>query len=219
MGPHFFFVAGFLILPSLGWGGFASQFSLTVGEGYSDNIFFTQDKVHDFVTVTVPTVSLLYAPDGQAAPTLSLSFSPNGQIFARNSELTNFGENLLFNGAYTYQYSPRLSFFASNNFQRVGETRTVGLTNEGFFQIPVPIALPPLSAETVPESARNLKDFITGGDQLISYFSLQGSYVYRPEVSFSGGYTSTYTNFIDQGGRELFPDRRCQGSIQVEAGP
>jgi hypothetical protein len=93
----------------------------------------------------------------------------------------------------------------SNNLQRLGETRTVGLTNEGFFQLPSPVTPPPLSGEAVPGSvARNLSDFITGGDQLTNLFSFQASYLYRPDVSFSGGYTNTYTNFIDQGGNELF---------------
>ena len=214
MGSQFFAVVGFLILPSLAWGGFATQFSLTMGEGYSDNIFFSKDKEHDFVTIIIPMVSFLYAPDGQVAPALSLSFSPNGQVFARNSQLSNFGENLVLNGAYSYQYSPRLSFYSSNNLQRVGETRAVGLGNEEFFQVRVPVAPPPPSAEAVPGSARNLKNFITGGDQLINYFSLQGSYLYRPDVSFSGGYTNTYTNFIDQGGSELFQTIGARGEYK-----
>jgi hypothetical protein len=200
-----FLVVILLTSPSRAWGAFASQFSLTVGEAYSDNIFFTKQKEHDFATIIVPTLSLLYAPEGQVEPTLSLSFSPNGQIFARHSELNNFGENFLFNGAYTYRYSPRLNFYLSDNLQRLSETRTVGLTSDGFFQVPSPAAPRPPSGEAVPGSvARNLSDFITGGDQITNFFSFQASYLYRPDVSFSGGYTNTYTNFIDQGGSELF---------------
>lgn len=98
-GISVFLVITVFMLPNHAWGAFASQFSLTVGEGYSDNIFFTKQKEHDFATIIVPTFSLLYAPEGQVTPTLSLSVSPNGQIFARHSELSNFGENVVFNGA------------------------------------------------------------------------------------------------------------------------
>jgi hypothetical protein len=207
-----FFVVILLTSPGRAWGAFASRFSLTAGEAYSDNIFFTKQKEHDFATIIVPTLSFLYAPEGQVEPTLSLSFSPNGQIFARHSELNNFGENFVFDGAYTYRYSPRLNFSLSNNLQRLGETRTVGLTNEGFLQVPGPAAPPPPSGEAVPGSvARNLSDFITGGDQITNFFSFQTSYLYRPDVSFSGGYTNTYTNFIDQGGSELFQTIGARG--------
>jgi len=210
-GIFVFFVITVFMLPNQAWGAFASQFSLTVGEGYSDNIFFTKQKEHDFATVIVPTFSLLYAPEGQVTPTLSLSISPNGQIFARHSELSNFGENFVFNGAYTYRHSPRLNFYVSNNLQRLGETRIIGLTDEGFFQVPVPEPPPLPSAETVPSSAGNLSNFITGGAQLINVFSVRGSYLYRPDVSFTGGYTNTFTNFIDQGGNELFQTVGARG--------
>lgn len=206
-----FLVIAFLMLPNHAWGAFASQFSLTLGEAYSDNIFFTKQKEHDFATIIVPTFSLLYAPEGQVTPTLSLSFSPIGQIFARHSELSSFGETFLFRGAYNYRHSPQLNFYLSNNLQRLGETRIVDLTNEGFFQVPRPAAPPLPSAETVPGSARNLSNFITGGDQITNFFSLQGSYLYRPDVSFGGGYTNTYTNFIDQGGSELFQTVGARG--------
>jgi hypothetical protein len=53
------------MFPNRAWGAFASQFSLTVGEGYSDKIFFTKQKEHDFATIIVPTLSFLYAPEGQ----------------------------------------------------------------------------------------------------------------------------------------------------------
>jgi hypothetical protein len=210
-GIFVFFVITIFMLPNHAWGAFASQFSLTVGEGYSDNIFFTKQKEHDFATIIVPRFSLLYAPEGQVTPTLSLSVSPYGQIFARHSELSNFGENVVFNGAYTYRHSPQLSFYMSNDLQRLSETRALRLTNEGFLQAPVPEAPPPPSAETVPGSARNLSNFITGGDQLTNFFALQSSYLYRPDVSFTGGYTNTYTNFIDQGGNELFQTVGARG--------
>jgi hypothetical protein len=200
----FLIVALLVILPKHLWGAFASQFSLTVGEGYSDNIFFTKEKDHDFITIITPTLSFLYAPEGQVEPTLNLNFSPYGQIFARHGELNSFGDNFSFNGAYTYQYSPRLNFYLSDNLQRFGQTRTVGLGNDAFLQVSAPVKGPPPPSGAVPGSlSRDVTDFLSGGAQLSNFFSLEGSYLYRPDVSFRGGYSNGYTNFIDQGGSDV----------------
>jgi len=64
-GIFVFFVISVFMVSNRAWGAFASQFSLTVGEGYSDNIFFTKQKEHDFATIIVPTLLFLYAPEGQ----------------------------------------------------------------------------------------------------------------------------------------------------------
>ena len=69
----FLVLSGFSLVPSPLWAAFASQFSLGVGETYSDNIFFSKDKEHDFVSLVTPTLTLLYAPPGQTVPTLNLS--------------------------------------------------------------------------------------------------------------------------------------------------
>ena len=193
-----------LLLPNYAWGAFASQFSLTVGEQYSDNIFFERKKEHDFITTITPTLSLLYAPEGQSAPTLAVNFSPNAQFFARHSEENNFGDGLSLNGAYAYEYSPRLRFRLSDNLQRLGQTRTGVSGNEGFAQVTGPVAGPAPPAGVPTDSrSRNLGDFISRGDQISNSFSLQGSYLYAPDVSFTGGYVTTYTNFIDQGGSDV----------------
>src|SRR4029077_3016581 len=97
---------------------FAISFSPTLGELYTDNIFYTKNKDHDFVTTITPTVSILYAPEGQNVPILNLNISPSGVIFARHSELNNFGDNWNLNGGYTYQYSPYLSFHVSDALGR-----------------------------------------------------------------------------------------------------
>src|SRR5689334_24859754 len=76
--------------PSSLWAAFASQFSFTTGEEYNDNIFFSKDKEHDFITFFTPTLTLLYAPEGQVIPTLYAEVSPSYQIYARNSNLNNF---------------------------------------------------------------------------------------------------------------------------------
>ncbi len=71
-------------------GCFATQFSMTTGEEYNDNIFFSKSREHDFITFFTPTLTLLYAPEGQVAPTLTANISPSYQLFARNSDLNNF---------------------------------------------------------------------------------------------------------------------------------
>jgi hypothetical protein len=192
-----FFLA--VLSPSSLWAAFASQFSLSIGEQYNDNIFFAKKKEHDFITIITPTLHLYYAPTGQAAPTLNLDISPSGQIYARHSELNSFGENASVNGGYTYQYSPRLTFNLSDTFQRQGQTRTPGVSDT--FQVPVtPTTGPP----GLPGPGQNLNDFISRGDQLNNNFAFQGNFLYRPDLAISGGYTNTYTKFIDQGGSDLF---------------
>ena len=113
-----------LVLPTSSWAAFASQFSLGVGEEYNDNIFFSKQKDHDFISTLVPTLSFFYAPAGQIEPTATLSIAPMGELYARHSELNNFGKNFLVQGAYAYRYSPQLSFDFADNFQRQGPTRT-----------------------------------------------------------------------------------------------
>ena len=116
-------VLAILVVPTSAWAAFASQFSLLVGEEYNDNIFFERKKEHDFVTVIRPTLHLYYAPAGQAAPTLTLNISPTGLIYARNSELNDFGfsDTSDITGGYTYFYSPRLTFSFSERFGRQGD--------------------------------------------------------------------------------------------------
>jgi hypothetical protein len=193
------------ILPKPGWGAFASQFSLNVEEQYNDNIFFTRNKEHDFVTSFTPTLSFLYAPEGQVDPTGRLNISPRGQIYARHSELNNFGDNLSVNGAYTYHYSPRLNFNISDTFQRLGQTRTAGLGGQEPLPLTGPVTSPPPPGGIVPPPrSQDLKDFVSRGDQITNSFSLQASYLYRPDIRLAGGYTHAYTNFIDQGGSDFF---------------
>ncbi len=196
----------FLLRPSDIWAAFASQFSLSVGEEYSDNIFFSKNKESDFVTIITPTLSLYYAPFGQAAPTLNLNISPSGQIYARHSDLSSFGfnDNSSINGGYTFQYSPRLTFNFSESFQRQGDTRLSGSVGAGS-QLPLTPTTPfPQGAAVANNSAsQNLKDYTSGGQQLSNNFAFQGNFLYRPDMSFSGGYSNTYAKFITQGGSDL----------------
>ena len=196
-----------VILPTDGWAAFASRFSLTVAEEYSDNIFFTKKKDHDFITNIVPTLTLHYAPAGETLPTLNLNLSPGGQIFARHSELNNFGDNISLNGGYTYRYSPRLEFHASDTLARSGQTRTSGLFGGGgsFSSLPpTPTAPPPVGGTNPPSSSQRLNYFMSGGDTITNSFSLGGSFRYREDISFTGHYSNNYTKFIDSGGSDIF---------------
>jgi len=200
-----------LVLPSSVWAAFASQFSFSVGEQYNDNIFFEKKKEHDFVTVITPTLHLYYAPTGQGAPTANLNISPTGLIYARHSDLNDFGfgDTSEINGGYTYFYSPRLTFNFSESFQSLGNTRL----QSGFpgFQTPLtPTAPPPVGGPIPQDHSQNLKDFI-GGKQLSNNASFQGNFLYRPDISFTGGYRNTFVKFLDAGGSDLTQEFSIRG--------
>src|SRR5262245_33137602 len=194
-----------LFSANLAEAGFAIKFSPTVGELYTDNIFYTRDKEHDFVTTITPTLSILYAPEGQTAPILNLNISPSGLIFARHSELNNFGDNWGLNGAYTYQYSPLLSFHVSDVLGRQGQYRLGPLTQAGLFgplahgafQLPSqPSTSPPPVGGTLPgQDNKNLSNFTSAGSQLWNNFVFLGTYLYRPGLSFTGSYTNNFINY------------------------
>jgi len=185
-----------LLIPAESWAAFATQFSMTTGEEYNDNIFFSKSREHDFITFFVPTLTLLYAPEGQVAPTLTANFSPSYQLFARHSEENNF-DNVSANAGYTYQYSPRLNFNLSDSFQRLGSTRTSSSGGVSQFQTG-PTSPPPAGGF----AAQNLAG-LTQGAQTNNYVSLQGSYLYRPDISFTGGVGNGFTSFTDAGGTDV----------------
>ena len=187
----------YFAFPSSAWAAFASQFSLSVGEQYTDNLFFEKSKSHDFVTIFTPTLSLFYAPEGEVEPTLNLNIGPSGYIYARHSDLNGFGANSALNGAYTYHYSPRLTFNLSDTFSRQDQSRLGGLN--GGFQAP---GLP---------SSQNLSNLTTGGTQVSNYVFFGGAYLYRPNISFTAQYTNQFVSFISQGGTDVFNTARVRG--------
>jgi hypothetical protein len=191
-----------LVSPSYLWAAFGSQFSFLTGEEYSDNIFFSKNREHDFITVFTPTLTLLYAPEGQVIPTLSAEISPSYQLYARHSDLNNF-DNVSAKAGYTYQYSPVLSFHLSDVFQRQGETRP-----ENFFRpndlLVGPTSPPPVGKVVTPPLSENVTSLISSGKQATNFVSFGGSYSYRPNISFIGGYTNQFTNFIDAGGKDVY---------------
>jgi hypothetical protein len=188
-----------LVLPTSSWAAFASQFSFGVGEEYNDNIFFSKQKDHDFISTLLPTLSFFYAPAGQIEPTATLSIGATGELYARHSELNNFGKNISVQGSYAYRYSPQLSFDFAENFQRQGPTRTGGF---GFGQ-PLQLQTGPTTPGTGLTNSQDLKDFISKGDQVTNSFEANGSYLYRPDVSFTGFYRNSVAQFLDAGGTEV----------------
>ena len=108
-----------------------SRFSIAAGELYNDNIFFEQNKQSDFVTLLIPTLSLVYKPSGYPEPTFNLSLSAPAEIFARHTELDNIGDNMGLNANYLYRYSPRLNFTFTDRLLRRGESRLGGLGYRG----------------------------------------------------------------------------------------
>jgi hypothetical protein len=188
---------------------FAIKLSPTLGELYTDNIFYTRDKEHDFVTTITPTVSILYAPEGQTEPNLNLNIWSSGVLFARHSELNNFGDNSGLNGGYTYQYSPQLTFFVSDVLGRQGPYRLGAQGSDsyiqGAFRLPSPPTSPPPTGGTLPgQGSQNLSNLTSGGSQVWNNFSLRGTYLYRSDISFTGGYTNNFINYLDQGGHDLY---------------
>jgi hypothetical protein len=195
----------FILVPHQVWAALASQLSLSVGEQYSDNIFFSKNKQSDFVTVFTPTLSLYYAPTGVAAPTLNLNISPSARIYADHRELNSFGftDGGTIGGAYSYQYSPRLTFNFSESFQRQGQTRLQSGVDSAN-QTPLTPTTPFAVATPLPATAsQNLNNFIARGDQLSNAFAFQGNLQVRPDLSFMGGYSNSYSKFISAGGDDL----------------
>ncbi|MGE5304030.1 MAG: hypothetical protein ACM3TN_12005 [Alphaproteobacteria bacterium] len=196
-------VTAYITFPATAWAAFASQFSLSVGEQYSDNIFFTKQKDHDFVTVISPALQLFYAPEGQVEPTGNLTLTSNGRIYARNTDLNNFGQDFSANGGYLYRYSPRLTFSFSDSLFRQGPARLGGYAPG--FQTP---GLPSTGGG-VP--SQNLKDLTSGGSELGNSVAFHGAFLYRPNISFTADFTNTFTNFISQGGTDVFTTASARG--------
>jgi hypothetical protein len=182
-------------------------FSLGTGEEYTDNLYFStqahKEHVNDWITHIVPTFSLLYATPGDPTPVLTATFAPEGQIFGRNTNLTNFGDKLVFDGAYTYKFAPKLTFNFVDNLKREGETRTIGLEAMGPPpQLPItPTDLPSLGNFVPLPLAQEIQTLVTKGRIFTNSFSAQPVYQYSPVLTFSGGYGMGYSD--GNGGRDF----------------
>jgi len=227
---------------------FTSYFSLAAGEEYSDNIFFSEVKDHDFVTIITPTLSLAYQPSGQTGPAFSLDLSPSAELFARHNELNSFGDSLGANMNYAYRYSPRLTFDVRDRVERCGESRTSGsggfgsgfggggggfgggfggLRAGGLGGFGAGGGLGSSSGGCGGSGGRGFGSFgglgsggvdsslsqtglVAEGELLRNEFETRGNFLYRSNVTFSGGYRWEYTAFLDEGGKE------SQHYIEVE---
>ncbi|MBI4526005.1 MAG: hypothetical protein HY695_19585 [Deltaproteobacteria bacterium] len=203
-------VLSFLILSfwsaSEGHARFSSRFSLSVGEEYNDNIFFSKRKEHDFVTTITPTLSFFYTLPVELTPVFTLNLAPSGQIFARHSDLNNFGfdQNFTASTGYTYRYSPRLSFHLSDSLSQLGSTRTTGVAGQDVLQgVRTPTTLPPQGGIDPRPLSQRSGDLISSGKTLTNLFSLQGTYLYAPDITFTGGYSTVFATFLDEGGRDV----------------
>jgi hypothetical protein len=185
--------------------GWAGRFSLTASEEYNDNIFFSNSpglkNESDFITAAVPTFTILYSPPGQVNPTFIANLSPYGQIYARHSELNNFGDNITFNALYTYLYSPRLTFTVTEALSRGGATRT-GLAAEGQIQPTTPTTIPPPGSSPTLSENQDLTGLLNRGKVFQNNFSVHGAYLMRPRFTLLGRYGLTYTD-LDAVGNEI----------------
>ena len=178
----------------------AGGLSLGVGEEYNDNIFFSNEKNHknesDFITHIVPTFTFSYAPFGATAPTLNASLSTSGEIYANHSDLNNFGKNIEGNIGYTYRATPRLNLHFADNFSREGTTRTIGL--EAFappVQLPAtPTQVAPVGSFITMPTFQDAGGLLTKGSNIANYAYLGASYLYAPNLTFSGAYGNSYSN-------------------------
>jgi hypothetical protein len=189
---------------------FAARFSLTVAEEYNDNIFFTKDREHDFITNITPTFTLIYQPPSPSATPLTLNISPTGQIFARNPDQNNFGDGVNINGGYTYQYSPRLSFNVRETFRTIGRTQT-GTLDERLFNQTARTPTAP-AAPGMPLSSLSVGSFIPNGRTLENHFDLSGSYLYSPNIRIGGGFGNSFINYLDEGGTDITNYVEVRGS-------
>jgi len=105
----------------------ASRFSLSAGEEYNDNIFFTNNKTHDFVTVITPGLHLMYQPQGPTATFFTADLTAPGEIYARNDNLTNIGDRLSLRTNLRYLLSRELTIIFTDCFGRVGASRISGI--------------------------------------------------------------------------------------------
>jgi len=177
-----------------------SGFSLGTGEEYNDNIYFRtqsgKNNINDWITHIVPTFSLLYATPGDPTPVLTATLSPEGQIYAHNSNLDNFADNIAFNSAYTYKFSPNLNFNFIDNLRRRGVTRTIGLDAMGPPpQLPTtPTDLPTLGSFIPLPLIQDVESLVSKGRSITNNFSVQPVYLYSPVLTFTGGYGLGFSN-------------------------
>jgi hypothetical protein len=188
------------------WAAFASNYSMSLGEQFTDNVFFTKDKSSDFITLITPTLNLLYAPQGATVPTVNLSISPQGQIFARHGDLNNFGRRMSMNAGYAEQLTPRMNLYFSDALSRDGASRTGGIGGGGLLGTPTSGN----GIGSVPNS-QNLQNFTSVGDVVTNIVAARAKFLYQPNISFNADYTNNFTKYLSEGGSTIYNQIGARG--------
>ena len=201
---------------------FASQFSLSAGEQYTDNVFFSEPKQYDFITVITPTLGLIYQPSSTSASKFTADLNVPAEIFARHSALNNIGDQLSLRSRLDYPYSRRLSFELTDCLGRLGKARNgeFGNTQGGGFGGTG--SLGNFSGRGNSggcggsggfgeggllsrgnQSSLNEAGLITTGETIENSFDANGQFLYTPNLTFRSLYQWRYLAFIDAGGKEM----------------
>jgi len=88
------------------------RLTLQLAFEYNDNIYYTANKVADYITTIGPTLSLGIGDfDKKVENYIALAYTPQPQIFAENSDQTTINEFLNVAGQYTFsRLSTELEF-------------------------------------------------------------------------------------------------------------
>jgi hypothetical protein len=190
---------------------FTSQFTLSAGEEYNDNIFLSTNKEYDFVTFIRPALTLQYALPSQFSPTLTFTIAPIGQIYARHSDQNSFGFGQGGGGsmAYAYTYSPRLSFNFSDVVSTQGKTR-VAFQGPGGVSL-FPGGTPSPGVPIPPAGYQRAANAFSLGQSIDNSFSAHGQFLYSPNITITGGYDNYYSAFLTAGGYQINNDLNIRG--------
>jgi len=152
-----------------------------------------ESKNSDFITSITPAWSILYVLPGRETHTFTANISTPLQIYAENSDQNNFADNASINGSFQYQYSPRLSFRISDEFRRVGQTRS----------------------STTEFDVISQASLVNRGQLAGNRFSVDGNFLYSPNISFTGGVYLDSLHFLDEGGADITNSIGMRGTYKV----
>jgi len=199
---------------------FASQFSLSTGEQYTDNVFFSENKQYDFITEITPTLRLIYQPSAIPASMLTADINAPAEIFARHSELNNIGNRLSLRTQFNYPYSRRLSFAFTDCLGRLGKARnggsgdarsgdgsggggTIGsLAGQGQSGGCGGSGGFGGAGSGGSQSLANEGELVTTGEVLENTFDASSTFLATPTLTLRGAYKWRYIAFFDEGGKE-----------------
>ncbi len=163
----------------------------SLSEEYNDNIYFTKDRVEDYVTSVNVGLSLDYR-----APRLTATLtggSTTGQFYAHNSSQNDFGVAQGGTLAATYLASPRLTVSASDSVSRVGQTRTGSV---------VPSTVPAPEGGTQPGPSSQASTLLPRGEAIANSFTMNASYLLAPRWSGGLAYRNSIESFSNPGGTD-----------------